>query len=270
MKTSEQSRIFSSINKFQTTPLQCVNYLSQSWRYFWSALSDSLVTSISGIVDTLKNSAKPTENDSKPVKLLRQTLTIVLAHVGLAGAVTNAKSIIIAFARFCLGLVFIIVLAPCADFFYTRFDINDRVSADVWYYESWYWLWLTLGPYMAGVLEVIGVYFCLIHKSTIKSFVLAFCMMYDIGKILWLIQVQNHDQYNTVTPEAFIWYGLACSVFVIIMLNLLSFWLFHRLHAFKRRLFGIAQIADKAEPQVIVKSFVETMEYGKKVGQFNL
>lgn len=225
---------------------------------------------MSDTLDNLKQLAKPTENDSKLTKLLRATLSILLVHAGLAGAVINVRAVVLAFARFSLGLLFILVLAPCADFFYTRFDINDRVSPDVWYYESWNWFWLTLGPYMAGIARTIGYYFCLIHKSTIKSYVLAFGMMYDIGKILWLIQVQNHDEYNTVTPEAFVMYGFACGVFIILMLNLLSFWLFHRLHAIKARLIGIKNSAPYVTPQQVSENFVKTMQDFSKVEQFNL
>jgi hypothetical protein len=272
MENLTKNRIFLASNIFQFNHLkQCVNFYSQSLRWHWSRLSSSVASLMSGTLESLRQAAKPRENDSKLIKLQRAILSRLLVHAGLAGAVTNVKAVVLAFARFSFGLLIILVLVPVVDFFYTRFDINDKVATpDVWYYESWYWLWLTLGPYMAGIVRMIGIYFCLVQKSTIKSYVLAFCVMYDFGKILWLLQVKNHDEYNLIVPSDFVVYGFLCGVFLVLMLNLLSFWLFHRLHAFWKRLQGIAQIADKAPSEIVVKSFVETMQYGDKVKQFNL
>jgi hypothetical protein len=212
------------------------------------------------------NKENQTWKSSKTVKHL---MTMVNALVARVAAVANSKAVVKAFPRFVVGLVTLVVVAPYADTFYTMLDPNDRVSPEVWYYESYNWLFLCLGPYLKSVLNVIGIYLVLVHKSHIKTYVLAFPMMYDIGKILWLLQVSNHDEYNAVTPEMYTWYGLFAGLFLIGVLNLLSFWLFHRVHAIKARLMGLRNIADKVDSQTIVKSFVETMDADVKVRQFN-
>jgi hypothetical protein len=215
-----------------------------------------------------KNKINKENQTSKSSKLLRQLKTMANALAVRAGVVGNAKSIAKAFPRLIVGLVILVWVAPFADTFYTMLDPNDRVSKDVWYYESYNWLFLCLGPYLKGVLNVIGIYLVLVHKSHIKTYVLAFPMMYDIGKILWLLQVSDHDEYNAVTPEMYTWYGLFAGLFLIGVLNLLSFWLFHRVHAIKARLIGLRNIADKADSQIIVKSFCETIDADANVSQF--
>jgi hypothetical protein len=205
---------------------------------------------------------------SKSSRTVNQLTTMAGALVARVGVVLNSREVAKAFPRFLVGLVILVLVAPFADTFYTMLDPNDRVSPEVWYYESYNWLFLCLGPYLKSVLNVIGIYLVLVHKSHIKTYVLAFPMMYDIGKILWLLQVSNHDEYNAVTPDMFIVYGLFAGVFLIGVLNLLSFWLFHRVHAVKARLQGLRNIADKADSQIIVKSFCETMDADVKVSQF--
>lgn len=215
-----------------------------------------------------KNKINKENQISKSSRTVNQLTTMAGALVGPAGVVLNSREVAKAFPRFLVGLVILVLVAPFADTFYTMLDPNDRVSPEVWYYESYNWLFLCLGPYLKSVLNVIGIYLVLVHKSHIKTYVLAFPMMYDIGKILWLLQVSDHDEYNAVTPEMYTWYGLFAGLFLIGVLNLLSFWLFHRVHAIKARLQGLRNIADKVDSQIIVKGFVETMDADVHVREF--
>ena len=218
--------------------------------------------------ERVKNKDNKEKQTSKSLRLQNQLTTMAGALVARVAVVINSKEVAKAFPRFLVGLVILVLVAPFAATFYTMLDPNDRVSPEVWYYESYNWLFLCLGPYLKGVLNLIGSYLILVHKSHIKTYVLAFPMMYDIGKILWLLQVTNHDEYNAVTPDMFIVYGLFVALFLIGVLDLLSFWLFHRVHAVKARLQGLRNIADKADSQIIVKSFCETMDADVKVSQF--
>lgn len=220
-------------------------------------------------VEIMRSSASETSSDSKITRKLKAIARLLLAHVDL-GAVVNTRTIAKRFPRFAVGLCLLVWVAPAADVLYTKFDINDRVSADVWYYESWNWFFLSTGPYLKSFFQTIGLYLCLVYKpSVIKTLVICWCLMYDIGKLIWLVQVENHDEYEMVTPTMFLTYAFFTGAFLVKILDLLVWWMNHRWEAFKRRLQGVALIADKAEPQVIVKSFVETMEYGNNVEQFN-
>ena len=241
---------------------KCIGDYLSSWQ------SSPLATLFTQIDKKLRNSAKPISSDSKSKKLLRQILRMILALVDRAGAVQNSKKIAKAFPRVIIGLGLLVWVAPYADTFYTRLDPNDKVSAEVWYYQSYNWLFLCLGPYLKGILNIIGIYFIFVQKSKIKTYVLAFPMMYDIGKIIWLLQVSNHDEYNSVPPDLFNLYGLATGVFLIGMLDLLSFWLFHRVHAVWARLNGLRKIANHADAQLIVNGFVRTMDDAEQVNQF--
>lgn len=184
-------------------------------------------------------------------------------------ATKNVKKIVKAAPRLAVGLVLVIWVAPQADVFYTRFDINDRVSPDVWYYESFNWLFLCLGPYMRSILNVIGIYLCLVHKTNwIKLLVVSLSITYDFGKITWLLQVSNHDEYNAVPTLAWVLgYGLLCAAVTMVIIELAAHWLNHRFLAFKARLAGLRNIADKADPQIICNGFVKTMDEYETVNQ---
>lgn len=240
---------------------KCFGELSSLWL---SSLPDYLKE----IENKMNKIVSETSNDSKMKRGLKKIFLMMIAHVGRAVVVKNTKSIIKAFPRFIIGLILLVWVAPYADTFYTRLDFNDRVSPDVWYYESYHWLFLCLGPYLKNVLTIVGLYFIFVHKSHIKAYVLAFPMMYDLGKIIWLLQVENHTEYKTVTPEMYILYGLATGLLLIGILDLLSFWLFHREHAIIARLTGLRRIVPHAEPQMIVNGFAKTMDDAELVKQF--
>jgi hypothetical protein len=212
-----------------------------------------------------KNSEKKTKKSSNSKSLLKKMTRALADRVA---AVRNSKEITKAFPRFITGLVLLVLIAPSSDMFYTYLDPNDKVPASVWYYQSFNWLFLCLGPYLKNFFTVIGIYMCFIHKrSPILAAVASYSLMYDVAKIIWLLLVKNHDQYNSLTPKMFWIYGFITSVFIIYIIDLLSYWLNHRVHAITSRLKGLRLIADKVEPQVLVNGFIETMDNSMKVDQ---
>lgn len=209
------------------------------------------------------------EKQTKKSSISERLNKILRALADLGALVSNSKVITKAFPRFVTGLVLLVLVAPYADTFYTNFDFYDRVPPEVWYYESLNWLFLCLGPYLKSFITVIGLYMCLVHEaSPIKTALAAYCLMYDAGKILWLLFVQNHDEYRTLTPKMFLLYGLVTSAFVLYMLDLLSYWFNHRVRAIMLRLEGIRGIVGKVEAEKIVESFAATMDANKKVEKF--
>jgi hypothetical protein len=209
---------------------------------------------------TLKSSS-----EKKPNRIQRMIRALAVQ----VGAVSNSKVITKAFPRFVTGLVLLVWVAPYADTFYTRLDFNARVSPDIWYYESYHWLFMCLGPYLKSLITVVGLYMCLVHKaSPIKTGLAAYCLMFDVGKIIWLLFVKNHDEYRTIPPVLFAAYGLITSGFLLYMIDLLSYWFNHKAEAIRRRLLGLRIIADKAEPSMIVAGFCQTIDDSLNVDQF--
>lgn len=264
MKTSLLSRNFFTwiINFKQTT--ECNDLRNFSGRSSLSGLSSE-----APLIHARENKMK--NNDWKILKSLKLRKLSILLHALAVrvGVVSNSGEVSKAFPRIVFGLFLLVWVAPYSDVFYTNFDVNDKIApAEVWYYESINWLFLCLGPYLKGVFTSVGYYFCLVHKRSILSYIFIYPTFYDIGKIIWLLQVSNHDEYEMVTPTMYLIYGGATATFLITILNLLSFWLFHRVHAVKASLDGLATIADKAEPKVVVDAFMKTMERNKKVNQF--
>jgi len=244
-------------------------------RYFSSALS--LLSALALTPSTSKNEgnnesgtysfSKKESLSSKSSSIKTRMMTALAARVD---AVRNSKKIARAFPRFIVGVTIIIWVAPYADLFYTRFDINDRVPPTEWYYESYNWLFLCLGPYMKSIAGTIGIYLCLVYKpSIIKSAVIVFYLAYDAGKIAWLLQITNHDEYNAVPSRLWLYsYGVATAGFLLFIIELLAYWLNHRVLAIKARLKGLRNIADKVDAQVIVRDFVKTIDADDDVRQF--
>lgn len=251
-----QKQIFLTDNN---QPLvKCIGKSSLSSRY-----SYRVTRSLATLRRTKRNVSK-TLNNSKTLKPLSSV------HAYLVGVVTNSKAITTSFPRFIIGLIFVVVLSPIADTFYTRFDFNARLSPDVWYYESWHWFFLSIGPYIKGIFSAIGLYLCLVHKRNVISIsIVSYAIVFNVGKIIWLCQVTNHEEFKQLPSGLFLLtYGLATSVFLVLILDQLTFWLNHRVEAVKRRLKGLRLIADKVEPTVLAKSFCETMDYYEKVDGF--
>lgn len=217
---------------------------SKSTKKIWSVISSSLKTA--------------------PVVLVDAALRLRTRLQNLS----NGKELVKTFPRLVVGFVCFAVLAPYADVFYTRLDFNARVSADVWYYESYHWLFLCIGPYLKSVFQAIGLYLVFARGSSILSLFAAYALMYDIGKILWLLQVANHDEYKSLPTNWFYAYGFLSGIFLILIVDKLIYWLNHRVEAIKRRLRGLRNIVDKTDPQMIVNGFVRTMDDDLMISQF--
>ena len=115
--------------------IKCIGYLL-CWR------SWSVVLFLQAKVGVLKNSARSILSNLRSENL--NSRARLLAHVAQVVAVKN-------FPRVAVGLVCLVWLAPYADVFYTRLDFYVRVPASEWYYESYHWLFLCLGPYLKGI-----------------------------------------------------------------------------------------------------------------------
>lgn len=247
----------------------------------WASLSPALTEKTNSEEnETLNNSKSTSKNFNSITRISGDTRNSLRnVHAALVDVVSrlqhylrnlslNGGTIAKTFPRILVGFICLMVLAPYADVFYTRLDFNDRVSPEVWYYESYHWLFLCLGPYLKSVFFTIGLYLVFAQRSSILSLVAAYALMYDIGKIFWLLQVSNHAEYQSFPTGWFYAYGFLSGVFIVLITDLLVYWLNHRVEAIKRRLHGLRNIADKADPQMIVSGFVRTMDDDIMIQQF--
>jgi hypothetical protein len=223
-----------------TTSKECEN----SGIYSFSLPSSLAERSSQKRILTPKNSGQKIFKSLK----LRTRLSALTGQVAAIGLKTNARIII--------GVGLVLWLAPVADTFYTYMDKSDMVPKDVWYYRSYFYLFLCLGPYIKTVIITIGLYFLFIPNETKKSYLLIAPLAPTIGKILWLIQVTNNEEYHSVLPWMFILYGAFTALFVMLIINYLTWRHNHRKLAHIKRMNGLCQIADKSDP--IQKGFVTT------------
>lgn len=266
MKTSIPENTFLSHTSISNQQPQCTTGFLQSWRY-WPPVrlfkERAGRTKIS-VSKTLSNLSSGSFSNLM-TQLTRLRLRVLAA---LAGAV-NSSAIAKSFPRVFVGLVLLTIVAPYADIFYTRLDFNDRVSPDVWYYESYHWLFLCLGPYLKAVFQTLALYLIFsVRGNLIFALFAAYSLMYDIGKILWLLQVTNHEEYKALPTNWFLCYGFMAGLFLVAILDRLTYWVNHRTEAIKRRLRGLRNIVDKTDPQIIVNGFVRTMDDDELVQQF--
>jgi hypothetical protein len=180
-----------------------------------------------------------------------------LAHVDrAAAALKNLISTREVNARLLVGLALVGIITPLADIFYTWLPAG-RVPESEWYYESWYWLFLCLGPYIQVFTGFLGAYLILFQRWNIKALFLVAPMWLAVVKIVWLaFFVEAHAEFLSVPPLAIYLY---CAAFMAVSFgisNYLAWRKYHRADAHEARMNGLCQIANMSDP--IQAGFVKT------------
>jgi hypothetical protein len=200
---------------------------------------------------------KQTWSALKSSKNLNYALTILLAHADRVGAVLKVFiSTRRVNARLFVGMALVGIITPLADICYTWLPAG-RVPESEWYYESWYWLFLCLGPYIALLSFCIGTMFILLPNAYDKrSYFFIVPIGFALAKIVWLWQVTNHDEYLQVPPIAFYIYSFAFVALILTLSNYLAWRKYHRADAHNKRMDGLCQIANMSDP--VQAGFVNT------------
>lgn len=161
-------------------------------------------------------------------------------------------------ARLFVGMALVGIITPLADVFYTWLPAG-RVPESEWYYESWYWLFLCLGPYIALLSFCVGTMFILLPNAFDKrSYFFIVPIGFALAKIVWLWQVTNHDEYLQVPPIAFFIYSFGFVALMLVLSNYLAWRKYHRADSFPKRMDGLCQIADMNDP--VQKAFATTWQ----------
>lgn len=125
------------------------------------------------------------------------------------------------------------VVAPLASCFYMLFD---RGAYDAtWYYVNYFHLFLTLAPSLSLMATIVGIWFLFPYRFP-RGYALAVPAGFTLGKILWLIQCTSNEDFYAIVPASFVLIGALISVFLFIASDWLVHNVFHREHAFERRL----------------------------------
>jgi hypothetical protein len=175
------------------------------------------------------------------------TAHAALAHVS---ALTNSCTKRVN-ARVLIGLGLVLYVAPFAETVYTHFDFNARVPEAEWYYESWFFLFLSLGPYIDKAITVIACYYLFAPRGTKRSYFLVAPLGFAFGKITWLLFVTNDKEFHAVAPWMYVLYAAFVVGFIIWISRYLIWRWFHRGLAHQSRLGTINkayeyQLLDKA------------------------
>lgn len=166
--------------------------------------------------------------------------------------------------RVFVGLCLMGVVAPLASCFYMLFE---RGAYDAtWYYVNYFHLFLTLAPSLSLMASLIGVWFLFPYRSP-RGYALAVPAGFTIGKILWLIQCTSNADFYSVVPASFVLIGVLISVFLFIASDWLVHNVFHREHAFERRLGTIYNglpYMSGDEVKDVIKQYVEEKQSFQK------
>lgn len=234
------------------------NNKQECGRFYWLPFF-LRVQSLLQFVAQVKMNVKEIWTSLRSVKNFRLNLMLHHALVDLAGAVLDKVWIFISTGkvngRLLVGLILVGIFTPIADVFYT-FLPEGRVPESEWYYESWYWLFLCLGPYISVLFFSFGLLLIVFPKYDNRVWFFLPPLAFALAKILWLCFVSSHDEYLQVPPLTFYLYAVVIVGFCLSMSNYLAWRKYHRSDAHERRMDGLCQIANMNDP--IQAGFVTT------------
>jgi hypothetical protein len=254
----------SSLNNQQS--LKCEKQLSH-WQSLLSGVSfgnQAGKSSLSGkrSMRNLLPKRKVTKTLSPSQTAPKQSyfLTEVSALVGRVGAVASKEIN----TRILIGLGLVLIVAPIAESLYTHFDFNDRVKPEVWYYESLFWLFLCLGPYLDKFITCLGVYYLFVNGSSLKFNIKAYLLIpplgATLGKIIWLLQVSSDQEFHQVAPLLYVMYGCFVGASFLFTIQYLEWRYHHRERAHLTRFDTITTAHDMKllPPEKIAEDFKTT------------
>jgi hypothetical protein len=246
-------------------PLQkCESILVSLLSYLFSVPADFLLKSTETMSPIVKKHWQILK-ESKQVKfMLALVVRVDVFHAHLRSIRLKA------FIRVLSGVFLIGVVAPLAETIYTLFDYNDQVPAEVWYYQSMYWLFLCLGPYIDKIITFAGLYFILVHEpNKLKTYILAYPIGLAIAKILWLVQVDSDLDFHAVAPWQYLVAGLLLAIVLIFTIEYFVWYDNHRVRAVKARKAGIQNIAYHIPAEQFREKALETLKYEERVQRLN-
>lgn len=162
--------------------------------------------------------------------------------------------------RILLGLGVVGVVTPLSACMYMLFD--QTVQVQNWYHVNNFYLFMLLGPYLAGTFLTMGVFF-LFPRESKRAYILIAPLSYLIGKILWLYLTTSNAQYWSVPHWSFFAIGACISVVLLISLDWLTWRFFHRELAFEKRFELIAANREKFGMDQIGAMFLKTWDERK-------
>lgn len=163
--------------------------------------------------------------------------------------------------RILLGLGVVGVVMPLSACMYMLFD--QTVQVEGWYHVNNFYLFMLLGPYLAGTCLTVGVFF-LFPQNAPRSYILILPLAYLIGKILWLYLTTSNAQYWSVPHWSFFAIGASISVVLLISIDWLTWRFFHRELAFEKRFELIAANREKFGMDQIGAMFLKTWDEREK------
>lgn len=144
--------------------------------------------------------------------------------------------------RLLVALVLMLVAAPALMVSYHIFDqtatlvlypgqhFYDRhgVRFDFWFYKNYYYLFMTLAPYMAVTVGCLGAFLLFPENSKRRYFIVPL-LVYAISKIMWLLTVESNEDYDGIVPAFFL---IVAGLIVFLILFTFDYLMARKFHHF--------------------------------------
>lgn len=180
--------------------------------------------------------------------LLKLTLAHVLVLKGVHAGRDVLQALVLAATanrRIYLGLGLMGVAAPLSACFYLVFD--RTVIDESWYHLNYFHLFFLLSPHICMVGFLAGIFYLFPYGSK-RSYLVSIPTGWTIGKMIWLVSVQNNEQFWQPLPMSVFLMGVLISFVLYLTHDWLTWRQFHRVDSFKAREKGLFQIADDIDP----------------------
>lgn len=166
-------------------------------------------------------------------------------------------------SRLYLALVLMLVAAPLVSICYQLFDqyativlyegqhFFDRngVRWDFWFYKNYFYLFLSLAPWLTASVFVVGVFFLFPEGST-RAYFLAIPLAYLLAKIGWLITVESDAAFWAIVPKFFF---LVAAQIAFLLLFTFDYLMARKFHVFDQICGHIAQIINARRRKLITE-----------------
>jgi len=141
--------------------------------------------------------------------------------------------------RLYLAIILMLVLAPLASVGYMLFD--SKVVVPGWYYQSYYYLFYVLCPWLTVILFSTGL-FLTFPAGTRRAWFTTVPVTTAISKILWLCTITSNEDFHHVVPTYFLLVALFLALLWLFLIDWLMSRQYHGIDALIARMDGLFMV----------------------------
>jgi hypothetical protein len=138
--------------------------------------------------------------------------------------------------RLYTGVFLMLVVAPASGLAYNLFDY--RVEIEGWYHANYWNLLFVIGPHIASLFMVTGV-FLLFPQLSKRAYFLAAPAGYHIGKIIWIVLADSNEAYYRLVPVTVYAMAICMAILWLLTFDWLMGLHYHKSEGNRARMEGV-------------------------------